>query len=233
MSNLRLPLLSDVLAGSKEASAVGAAVDATVAAQTEAPARTPADVPSRTRVAGSPATNAAPTTPVDGEIPCDHASDPAASALMQVGDLARESGKTVRAIHLYEQLDLLKPAARSKGRYRLYGPEALLRIRWIGKLQELGLSLTDIKGIVKDVETQGSAPTAMVKVREVYREKLAETRAQIARLEALEREMLASLEYLEACQSVCASDHRIRACQSCNHHPREQQVPDLVAGFRA
>lgn len=232
MSNLRLPLLNDVLAGSNEASAVDTVgVTAAAPAPVEtAPVRTPADVPSRTRVAGGSTANPAP---VDGEIPCDHASDPAVSALMQVGDLARESGKTVRAIHLYEQLDLLKPAARSKGRYRLYGPEALLRIRWIGKLQELGLSLTDIKAIVKDVETQGSAPTAMVKVREVYREKLAETRAQIARLEALEREMLASLEYLEACQSVCASDHRIRACQSCNHHPREQQVPDLVAGFRA
>lgn len=234
MSNVRLPILNDALAGSEEAPVD--AVDV-LAGQAEAPARTPADVPSRTRVAvprmtgttGSRGANPA----VDADIPCDHTADPAAGALMQVGDLARESGKTVRAIHLYEQLDLLKPAARSKGRYRLYGPEALLRIRWIGKLQELGLSLTDIKAIVKDVETQGSAPTAMVKVREVYREKLAETRAQIARLEALEREMLASLEYLEACKSVCASDRLVQACQSCNHHPREQHVPDLVAGFRA
>src|SRR5688500_11929798 len=75
--------------------------------------------------------------------------------LMQVGDLARETKKTVRAIHLYEELDLLKPAARSKGRYRLYGPEALVRIRWIGKLQDLGFSLTDIKMIVRDYEAEG------------------------------------------------------------------------------
>src|SRR5437868_2619884 len=99
--------------------------------------------------------------------------------LMQVGDLARESGKTVRAIHLYEELDLLKPAARSKGRYRLYSSEALVRIRWIGKLQDLGFSLTDIKAIVKDLEGQASAPSAMNKVSEVYKLKLAETRAQI------------------------------------------------------
>src|SRR6185437_9550522 len=92
--------------------------------------------------------------------------------LMQVGDLAREAGKTVRAIHLYEQLELLKPAGRSKGRYRLYGAEALVRIRWIGKLQDMGFSLTDIKGIVKDVEAEGkksSAPSAMLKVRGVYK----------------------------------------------------------------
>jgi len=157
------------------------------------------------------------------------------SASMQVGDLARESGKTVRAIHLYEQMDLLKPAGRSKGRYRLYGPEALVRIRWIQKLQDLGFSLTDIKAVVKEVEQHGSASSAraaMGGVREVYAKKLEETRSQIARLQALEGEILASLEYLEACDSLCERDRLLPACQCCNHHPTEQEVPDLVAGFR-
>jgi DNA-binding transcriptional MerR regulator len=155
-----------------------------------------------------------------------------ATVSMQVGDLARESGKTVRAIHLYEQMDLLKPAGRSKGRYRLYGPEALVRIRWIQKLQDLGFSLTDIKAIVHDVEHQGSAPSAMVEVREVYTKKLEETRSQIARLQALQNEILASLEYLEACDSLCERDRLLPACSGCDHHPAEQEVPDLVAGFR-
>ncbi len=156
--------------------------------------------------------------------------------LMQVGDLAREAGKTVRAIHLYEQMELLKPAARSKGRYRLYGPEALVRIRWIGKLQDLGFSLTDIKAIVKDVEAEGrgsSAPSAMVKVREVYKQKLDDTRAQIERLRTLEREILASLDYLDTCESACEPDRLLANCPSCSHHDREQEVPDLVAGFRS
>ncbi|MFO0742967.1 MAG: MerR family transcriptional regulator [Labilithrix sp.] len=155
--------------------------------------------------------------------------------LMQVGDLARETGKTVRAIHLYEEMELLKPAARSKGRYRLYGPEALVRIRWIGKLQDLGFSLTDIKAIVKDVESEGkksSAPVAMTKVREVYKAKLDATRAQIERLRCLEREIEASLEYLDTCESTCEQDRLLAACPSCNHHDREAEVPDLVAGFR-
>jgi MerR family transcriptional regulator, copper efflux regulator len=163
--------------------------------------------------------------------PAEHVAVP----LMQVGDLARESGKTVRAIHLYEQMDLLKPAARSKGRYRLYGPEALVRIRWIQKLQDLGFSLPDIKATVKEVEQHGSAssaPAAMSGVREVYAKKLDETRAQIARLQALEGEILASLEYLEACDSLCERDRLLPACQCCDHHPAEQVVPDLVAGFR-
>ena len=154
--------------------------------------------------------------------------------LMQVGDLARESGKTVRALHLYEELELLKPVARSKGRYRLYGREALVRIRWIGKLQDLGFSLSDIKTIVKDVEGRnGAAKKAMERVREVYEKKLEETRAQIANLTKLENEIKASLEYLETCQSDCEADRLLGTCRSCDHHPREQAVPDLVAGFRA
>src|SRR5271155_1752635 len=93
--------------------------------------------------------------------------DAAADGYMQVGDLARESGKTVRAIHLYEELDLLRPQARSKGRYRLYNREALVRIRWIGKLQDMGFSLTDIQTVVREWEQLRSAPHAMVKMREV------------------------------------------------------------------
>ncbi len=155
--------------------------------------------------------------------------------LMQVGDLARESGKTVRAIHLYEELDLLRPATRSKGRYRLYGADALVRIRWISKLQSLGFSLTEIKAIVKDVDAEArgrSAPSAMVKVREVYKQKLDETRKQIAELRALESEILASLEYLETCDHVCEPNRSLPTCERCDHHPEDQEVPDLVAGFR-
>ncbi|MBS2011883.1 MAG: MerR family transcriptional regulator [Deltaproteobacteria bacterium] len=163
------------------------------------------------------------------------ADDPDPENLVQVGDLARQAGKTVRAIHLYEELDLLRPAARSKGRYRLYGPDALVRIRWITKLQDLGFSLTDIKAIVKEVEREGklsSASAAMVQVREVYKKKLEETREQIARLQALEAEICASLDYLSKCDSVCEPERLLPKCSACDHHPREQEVPDLVAGFR-
>lgn len=159
-------------------------------------------------------------------------SEPAAAELMQVGDLAARTGKTVRAIHLYEELALLRPAARTKGRFRLYDKDALLRVRWIGKLQDLGLSLTDIKSIVRDWEEDGRAPAAMTKMREVYKAKLAETRAQIERLRSLEHEITASLDYLDTCD-VCEPSRLLGACGCCDHHPEDQEVPDLVAGFRA
>jgi len=153
--------------------------------------------------------------------------------LLQVGDLARLSGKTVRAIHLYEELGLLKPLGRSKGGYRLYAQDAPLRIRWIQKLQDMGFSLTDIQTVVRDWEQSGSAPRAMTKMRAVYTKKLEETREHLKRLETLEHELERSLDYLDTCD-VCEPDRLLSSCNSCNHHACDDAVaPELVSGFRS
>jgi DNA-binding transcriptional MerR regulator len=152
-------------------------------------------------------------------------------ALMQIGDLARETGKTVRAIHLYEELGLLSPAARSKGRFRLYASDAVTRIRWIGKLQDMGFSLTDIQTVVREWVQQGSAPRSMEQMKGVYAKKLAETRETIRRLKALEHELEASLSYLNTCD-VCDPQRLLSACNCCDLHDKELQVPELIAGFR-
>ncbi len=159
----------------------------------------------------------------DGELGSDE--------VLQVGDLAKRSGKTVRAIHLYEELGLLRPNARSKGRFRLFGGDALVRVRWIGKLQDLGLSLGDIQAVVREWEQSSSAPGAMSKMREVYRQKLASTREQIRRLTALEAELADSLAYLETCD-VCDPARLVSACTCCDRH-EPQAPPELVSGFRA
>jgi MerR family transcriptional regulator, copper efflux regulator len=153
-------------------------------------------------------------------------------ALLQVGDLARLSSKTVRAIHLYEELGLLKPHARSKGRYRLFSQDAVVRVRWIGKLQDLGLSLSTIQTVVREWETSPSAPGAMAKMREVYRQKLDSTREQIEHLRALEAELDESLKYLETCDT-CDPVRLFPACTCCDLHEQDQHPPELVAGFRA
>jgi DNA-binding transcriptional MerR regulator len=164
------------------------------------------------------------------ELPEEH-DKTTSGELLQVGDLARETGKTVRAIHLYEELQLLRPAARSKGRYRLYEQEALVRVRWIGKLQDMGFSLSDIQTIVRDWEESGSAPRAMVKMRNVYKKKLDETRENLRKLAALEGEIVRSLDYLDTCD-VCEPSRLLSSCGKCEHHDCNTEVPELVAGFR-
>ncbi|MGK4001910.1 MerR family transcriptional regulator [Sorangium sp. So ce1036] len=151
--------------------------------------------------------------------------------LLQVGDIARATGKTVRAIHHYEEVGLLVPHARSKGRYRLYDQAALTRVRWIGKLHDLGLSLSQIQQIVSTWESAPSAPGAMSRIRDVYQQKLEEVRGQIAHLAALEHELVASLAYLDTCET-CDPAELIAACTNCNLHDKSQAEPELVAGIR-
>lgn len=167
----------------------------------------------------------------DEVVSTDNEERPRASLTLRVGDLAKRTGKTVRALHLYEEHGLLAPAQRSSGGYRLYNRASELRVRWIDKLQQMGFSLTDIKQIVHDVENSRNAPDAMQRVQDLFREKLEETREQIRRLSALEGELMASLSYLETCDT-CDSEELLGACTACARHRCEHKTPDLVAGFR-
>lgn len=150
--------------------------------------------------------------------------------LIQVGDIAKLSGKTVRAIHHYEELGLLQPHARSKGRYRLYDSGAVARVRWINKMHDLGMSLPQIQEIVRTWEAAASAPSAMARVRAIYEKKLEETRAQIEHLKSLERELGASIRYLDTCDT-CNPAEIVQACASCHVHEKDQAQPELVRGI--
>jgi DNA-binding transcriptional MerR regulator len=148
--------------------------------------------------------------------------------LIRVGDLAQLTSKTVRALHLYEELGLLHPSERSKGGYRLYGTDATLRVRWISKLQDMGFSLPAIREILTEWEASGSASGAMHRVRELYAQKLDETRAQIARLTALQTELQGTIGYLDTCET-CDPERLVHSCTRCDLH--ECGPPELVAGL--
>jgi DNA-binding transcriptional MerR regulator len=64
--------------------------------------------------------------------------------LLTVGELARRSGLTVRTLHHYDTISLLKPSVRSAAGYRLYDRANIERLHRIQALRQLGLSLTDI-----------------------------------------------------------------------------------------
>lgn len=152
-------------------------------------------------------------------------------SLLKIGELARRTGKTVRAIHLYEELGLLTPAVRSKGGFRLYAPPAVTRIEWIAKLQDMGFSLTEIKAFLRVWEESATAPQAMETVREIFKDKLRETRETIARLGRLAEELSESLAYLESCRS-CEPVHSQHECGKCEMHGHEAgRAPLLVDGI--
>jgi MerR family copper efflux transcriptional regulator len=150
---------------------------------------------------------------------------------MKIGELARKTGKTVRALRHYEELVLLG-SARSEGGFRLYGADELARVYWISKLQDMGFSLTQVQGLIATVESFGTAPEAMQSLRELFRGRLQDTRAQVERLLQLERDLAESLAYLEGCR-VCTTDHAVEGCASCDSPAHtDTRAPSLVAGVR-
>jgi DNA-binding transcriptional MerR regulator len=151
-------------------------------------------------------------------------------SLIKVGELAKRTGKTVRAIHLYEELGLLTPSVRSKGGFRLYSPQAAKRIDWIQKLQDMGFSLTEIKAFLRLWEDSHTAPAAMETVREIFTDKLRETQQTIDRLTKLAAELSESLAYLESCKS-CEPVHTQHECGTCEIHGHEGEAPLLVEGI--
>src|SRR6185295_16469755 len=87
---------------------------------------------------------------------------------LRVGDLARQTGKTVRAIHLYEELGLLQPETRSSGGFRLYDAAAVERVRWIELLNGLGFSLQEMRDLTRSWWSAGIGPDAMEDLRTLF-----------------------------------------------------------------
>lgn len=65
-----------------------------------------------------------------------------------VAQVARMSGVSVRTLHHYDEVGLLKPACVGANGYRYYGREELLRLQQILFHRELGLSLETIAAVL-------------------------------------------------------------------------------------
>ena len=67
-----------------------------------------------------------------------------------VGAVARMSGVTVRTLHHYDEIGLLRPSGRSDNGYRRYADGDLERLQRILFYRELGFGLDDIGKVMTD-----------------------------------------------------------------------------------
>ena len=75
----------------------------------------------------------------------------AAGRLMRIQEAAADVGLTPRSVRYYEEMGLLRPAARSEGDYRLYDETDLERLRFIkGLRDDAGFSLAEIAQLLED-----------------------------------------------------------------------------------
>jgi DNA-binding transcriptional MerR regulator len=67
-----------------------------------------------------------------------------------VKELSKLAGVSVRTLHLYDELGLLKPSSRSAAGYRMYGQKELLLLQQILFYKELDMPLKEIENILND-----------------------------------------------------------------------------------
>jgi DNA-binding transcriptional MerR regulator len=68
---------------------------------------------------------------------------------LNVGEVARRTGLTVRTLHHYDELGLVSPSARSSGGHRLYTQPDLARLQAVTSLKQLGFSLAEISTLLE------------------------------------------------------------------------------------
>ena len=66
-------------------------------------------------------------------------------SVFTVSEVARLSGVSVRALHHYDEIGLLRPGHVGENGYRYYGPDELLRLQQILFHRELGFPLEEIR----------------------------------------------------------------------------------------
>ena len=71
----------------------------------------------------------------------------------RIGELAQATGVTVRTLHHYDAIGLLRPARRNGSRYREYGEADVRRLQQIVSLRDLGVSLDEIREHLDRPET--------------------------------------------------------------------------------
>jgi DNA-binding transcriptional MerR regulator len=70
----------------------------------------------------------------------------------KVGELAKRTGVSVRALHHYDEIGLLSPSHRSEAGYRLYTEIDVARLQQIRSLRALGFSLEEARDFLKRPE---------------------------------------------------------------------------------
>jgi MerR family mercuric resistance operon transcriptional regulator len=108
-----------------------------------------------------------------------------------IGELARVSGVRTSTVRYYERIGLLNPEGRSEGNYRLYGEEAVRRLRFIRAAQATGFTLEDVTALLSFRDGQ----TACCKeVQQLIEQRLVDVQQRMEDLRHVQSVLKSSLE---------------------------------------
>ncbi len=112
--------------------------------------------------------------------------------LLQIGEVAQESGASIDTVRYYEKEGLLHVPLRTEGGFRQYPREVVERIRFIRRAKSFGLTLTEIKEIMK--ESERGLERCCNHVNKVFSRKLVELEKKIKELQTVKKSLRALMK---------------------------------------
>ena len=115
----------------------------------------------------------------------------------RIGGIAKATGLSVDAIRYYERLGLLPAAPRTTGGARVYGNDAVQKIRFVKQAQALGLTLREIQQMVD--YRRASSRSACRRIRDLLAHRIADIDGRMAELRTFRATLC---EHLKECEDA-------------------------------
>lgn len=110
---------------------------------------------------------------------------------IQIGKLAKQLNITTRTIRYYEEIGLMGPSERLGGGTRTYNPDDILRLKFILKMKELGISLKEMQELAENFDiNQQNFDTITPKLIEILDMHISKVDEKIANLSSLRNEIV-------------------------------------------
>lgn len=105
--------------------------------------------------------------------------------LRQIGETAKESGLSIDTIRYYERLGLVEKPIRSEGGFRLHPTQTVEKLKFIKKAQSFGLTLSEIKQIIR--QSERGLDSCCGYVSKLFQRKLEELEVKMTELRRIQR----------------------------------------------
>ena len=106
------------------------------------------------------------------------------AATLTIGALSKRTGCNIETIRYYERIGLLPAPDRTAGNYRSYGTLHLQRLAFVRRARNLGFTLDEVRALLRLADSDGAT---CAEARDVAKAHLADVRAKISHLRAMER----------------------------------------------
>lgn len=109
--------------------------------------------------------------------------------VLQIGELAEMLGITTRTIRYYEEIGVMEAPQRLEGGMRVYAKEDILRLKFILKLKEIGLTLKEMHELADIYRLHKDSDRIMPKLLEFLDEHIQKIDEKMSRLASLRKDI--------------------------------------------